>query len=260
MLHKLKSMLATARLCLVDKSYFGLANVAAEYLLRAAALGAMLMIWRSLFLQGVDTEGLSLNQFYVYTILATVLAPLLDVRTPASGWLHDGTILGMYLRPSGVFLQLAAHTVGGWGMPLLLLSLPVTLAALLAGVDLTPASLLFLPSLALTVSAGFAVDFLFACLLIRLRSLEWPVRSLRNALTALLSGQVIPFAALPWSIGRFLALSPLGSLAGAPLSIYTGMAEPWPLLAAQVFWNMILWPLAICCFAASRERMVSYGG
>ena len=260
MLHKLNASFATARLCLLEKSYFGLANVAAEYLLRASALGAMLMIWRSLFLQGADTEGLTLNQFYVYTILATVFAPMLDVRTPASGWLHDGTILGLYLRPSGVFIQLASHTVGGWVMPLLLLSLPVTLIALLAGIDLTPASPFFLPSLALTVSAGFAVDFLFACLLVSLHSLEWPVRSLRNALTALLSGQLIPFAAYPWGIGRYLALSPLGSLAGAPLSIYTGMAEPAPLLAAQLFWNVILWPLAMYCFAASRERMVSYGG
>ena len=260
MLHRFRGLAATARMCLLEKSYFGLANVVAEYLLRAAGLAALLMIWRSLFLQGVDTEGLTLNQFYVYTILATVLAPMLDVRTPASGWLHEGTVLGLYLRPAGIFAQLAAHTVGGWTLPLLLLSLPVTVVALLAGVNLRPASLLFLPSLALTVSAGFAVDFLFTCLLIRLRNLEWPVRALRDSLAALLTGQLIPFAALPWGIGRFLAFSPFGSLAGAPLSIYTGMAAPGPLLAAQLVWNAVLWPLAFYCFAAARERLVSYGG
>ena len=260
MLKKFSGLLATARMCLLEKSYFGLANVVAEYLLRAAGLAALLMIWRSLFLQGVDTEGLTLNQLYVYTILATVLAPLLDVRTPASGWLHEGTILGLYLRPSGIFAQLAAHTVGSWVLPLMLLSLPVTVIALLAGVDIRPASLLFLPSLALTVSAGFAVDYLFTCLLIRLRNLEWPVRYLRDSLSALLTGQVIPFAALPWGLGKILSMTPFGALASAPLSIYAGLAEPGPILLAQVIWNLILWPLAFRCFAASRERMVSYGG
>ena len=260
MLKKFSGLLATARMCLLEKSYFGLANVVAEYLLRAAGLATLLMIWRSLFLQGVDTEGLTLNQLYVYTILATVLAPLLDVRTPASGWLHEGTILGLYLRPSGIFAQLAAHTVGSWVLPLMLLSLPVTVIALLAGVDLRPASLLFLPSLALTVSAGFAVDYLFTCLLIRLRNLEWPVRYLRDSLSALLTGQVIPFAALPWGLGKILSMTPFGALASAPLSIYAGLAEPGPILLAQVIWNLILWPLAFRCFAASRERMVSYGG
>ena len=260
MLKKFSGLLATARMCLLEKSYFGLANVVAEYLLRAAGLATLLMIWRSLFLQGVDTEGLTLNQLYVYTILATVLAPLLDVRTPASGWLHEGTILGLYLRPSGIFAQLAAHTAGSWVLPLMLLSLPVTVIALLAGVDIRPANLLFLPSLALTVSAGFAVDYLFTCLLIRLRNLEWPVRYLRDSLSALLTGQVIPFAALPWGLGKILSMTPFGALASAPLSIYAGLAEPGPILLAQVIWNLILWPLAFRCFAASRERMVSYGG
>ncbi len=251
---------ATARMCLKEKSYFGLANVIAQYLLWAAGLGALLMIWRSLFMQGTDMQGLTLNQVYVYTILSTVLAPMLDVRTPASGWLHDGSVLKLYLRPRSLFAQLAAHTVGGWVLPLVRLSLPVTGIALLCGVDLRPASLWFFPSLMLTVSLGFAVDYLFSCLLIRLNNLEWVVHDMRQSLTALFSGSVIPFAALPWGIGRFLALTPLGSLAGGPLSIYTGLAEPMTILAAQLFWNVVLWPLALWRFASMRERMVSYGG
>ena len=71
---------------------------------------------------------------------------------------------------------------------------------------------------------------------------------------------VIPFAALPWGLGRFLALTPLGSLAGGPLSLYAGLADPATILAAQLFWNALLWPLALWRFAAMRERMVSYGG
>ncbi|MBQ3223914.1 MAG: ABC-2 family transporter protein [Clostridia bacterium] len=251
---------ATMKLCLKEKSYFGFFNQLAQYLLQAGALGAMLMIWRSLFAQGVDAEGMQLEQFYVYTILSVVLAPLLNVHTPASGWLHDGTILGLYMRPAGVFAQLTAHTIGGWTMRLCCLSAPVAVVALLCGVDLRPADPCFFVSLPLAVAQGFAVDYLFACLLIRLHNLEWTVQCLRDALTALLTGSLIPFAALPWGIGNVLALTPFGTLAGAPLAIYAGLSAPGRLIAAQIIWNIVLWPLAIRCFAASRERMVSYGG
>jgi len=256
----MKRYLATSKMCLVEKSYFGLAELAGQYLMRAAAMGALLMIWRSLSLQGADMEGLTLGQLYVYTVLSTVLAPMLDVRTPASDWLHDGTMLSMYQRPSSVFGQLIAHTVGGWATQLALLSAPAFIIAILCGVDMTPRSLWFLPSLVLAVSEGFAMDFLFTCLMIRLRSLAWPVHSLRESLTALFTGALIPFSALPWGIGRFLALTPFGTLAGAPLSLYTGLGDAWSILAAQVLWNLVLWPLAVWGFSKSRERMVSYGG
>ncbi len=251
---------ATAKLCLKEQSYFGFANLLAQYLLQIGGLAALLMIWRSLFLQGVDLEGMHLTQFYTYTVLSTALAPLLNLRTPASGWLHDGTMLGLYQRPAGVFAQLAAHTVGSWGMRLLCLSLPVLLIAAFCGLDMRPASLWFFPSLFLSVLQGFAVDFLFACLLIRMRNLEWTVHCLREALTALFTGSLIPFAVLPWEIGNVLQLSPFGTLAGAPLAIFTGLSEPGILLITQIIWNLILWPLALYCFRASGERMVSYGG
>ena len=251
---------ATMKLCLKEQTYFGFVYLVGQYVMQAAVLGALIMIWRSLFMQGVSTEGMTLNQLYVYTILSTALAPLLNVRTPASGWLHDGTMLGLYQRPAGVFMQLAAHTIGGWAMRLICLSVPVVVVSFFCGVDLRPANPWFLISLPLAVLQGFAVDYLFACLLIRMHNLEWCVHCLREALTALFTGSLIPFAALPWGIGSWLQLSPLGTLAGAPLAIYTGLGDPAALLPAQILWNLILWPLAMYCFAASRERMVSYGG
>lgn len=256
----MRRYLAPAKMCLVEKSYFGLSDLAGQYLIRAATLGALLMIWRSLFSQGADMEGMTLNQLYVYTILSTVLEPMINVRTPASSWLHDGTMLGLYQRPSSIFGQLIAHTMGGWAMPLALISLPVAIIAAVSGVDMRPASMWFLPSLVMSVSAGFAVDFLFACLMIRLRNLEWPVHSLRNSLTALFTGSLIPFAVLPWGLGKYLALTPLGVLAGAPLAIYANLGDVPTLIIAQAAWNLVLWPLAFLCFRKSRERMVSFGG
>lgn len=256
----MRRYLATARMCLKEQSYFGLSEIIGTYLIRAAGLVALLAVWHALFTQGADMEGLTLSQMLAYTLLSAALKPLLNVRTPASGWMHDGTMLGLYQRPASLFGQLAAHTVGGWVTQLLLFSLPVCGIAAALGVDLAPKSGWFFVSLPLAVIQGFAVDFLFTCLLIRLKNLEWTVHYIREALTAMLTGSLIPFAALPWGIGEWLALSPLGTLAGAPLALFTGLSGPERLIPAQLFWALTLWPLAIFGFSRSRERMVSYGG
>lgn len=256
----MKGYLATARMCLVEKSYFGLDFMVGQYVLKIAAMGALIMVWRALYTQGADMGGMTLNQVLVYTILSTFLGPVLNVQTPASSWLHDGTMLSLYQRPSTIFGQLIAHTMGGWLMPLGIMLVPMGLVAFFCGVDMRPVDGWFAVSIALSIAQGFAVDFLFACLMIRMDGLEWPMYTLRNALTALFTGSVIPFAALPWGIGRYLALSPLGTLAGAPLSLYSGLGDPFEIILAQALWTAALWPLAVWCFRLSRERMVSYGG
>ena len=256
----MKSFLATARLCIRSKNDFGLLWTLGEYLLKLVALLAQWMVWCAILPEGAEIDGLSRSSMLVYICVSSALSPLLDVRTPASGWLHDGTMLSLFMRPSSVYAQLMAHSFGSWLIPLAFYGLPVLALSSLLGYPPVPASLWFFPSLLLCIMQGFAVDFLFACLLIRMNNLEWQMFSIRNALTALLTGGLIPFAALPWGLGSWLELSPLGTLAGAPLALLTGIGDPVRLLSAQLFWNLVLWPLAIRAFSASRERMVSYGG
>lgn len=256
----MKAFFATARLCVRNSGEFGLMNTLGEYLLKLIALAAQWMVWRALLPQGASVDGMTRGNMLLYVTVSSALAPLLDVRTPASGWLRDGTMLGLFQRPRDVYGQLAAHTVGGWLVPLGLYGAPLLLAVALWGHLPAPASSWFLPSLVLCVSQGFAVDYLFACLQISIRNADWAMYVLRGALTALLTGGLIPFAALPWGLGRWLELSPLGTLAGAPLALLAGIGAPGRLLAAQLFWNLTLWPLALWAFGACRERMVSYGG
>ena len=256
----MKAFFATARMCVRNQNDFGLLNTLGEYLLRLITLAAQWMIWRAILPDGAEIDGMTRQGMLVYVTVSSALAPLLDVRTPASSWLHDGTMLGLFQRPRSVFAQLAAHTAGGWTIPLLCYGLPLLLTASLLGFPPVPVSPWFWPSLLLCISQGFAVDYLFACLLIRMNNLEWTVHSIRNALTALLTGGLIPFAALPWGLGAMLELSPLGTLAGAPLALMSGLGDPVRLVGAQLFWNATLWPLALWAFRASRERMVSYGG
>lgn len=255
----LQKYLITARLAHLEKTGGGLLYQIPGLLVDLMYLLPLMFLWRVLASQGVDT-GMSLSQMLRYTYLSALLSELLAVQTFASSWSYEGQLISLYIRPLPVFGQIIAQTVGGWGRRLLLFSLPMLLAAPLFGLSMLPASLWFFPSLLLCVSLGFAVDFLFACLTIRLRGMAWLAYVIRMAVVGLLSGTLIPFALLPFGLDQVFSYQPFGSLGGAPLSLFVGTAAPLPILTAQIVWNLLLWPAAILWFARSRERLVSYGG
>jgi ABC-2 type transport system permease protein len=115
-------------------------------------------------------------------------------------------------------------------------------------------------SLLLCISLGFALDFLFACLSIKLRNMSWMIGRIRTAILALFSGAVIPIRLLPFGLAQGMQYQPFASLGGAVLSIMVGSGNTGQILALQIFWNLILWPLALLAFRKSEEGMVSYGG
>lgn len=249
----------TVQMCSQSSTNGGILYLFPGFLLRIIYVIPLLLLWRTLMASGVDA-GMSLPQMFTYTYVGAILPEILVVRTPASSWLYEGLIISLYQRPIGILSHLAAQTVGGWIPQLLFFTLPMVIAAPLFGVNLAIHSMWFIPSLLLCISLGFAVDFLFACLIIRLKNASWLVYVIRTAIVSLLSGSVIPFAVMPWGLGIIFQFLPLGSLAGAPLSIYTGIAAPMPILVMQLVWNIVLWPASIVAFRKSQERMVSYGG
>lgn len=255
----LEKYIKTAQMSSQSLTNGGVVYLFLNYLLKIVYLIPILLLWRTLIHNGVDA-GMSLSQMLAYTYLGAILSEILVVRSPASNWFYDGLFVSLYQRPMSVLSHLISQTVGGWIPQLLLFTLPMIVIAPLFGVPLTIYSLWFIPSLFLCVTLGFAVDILFVCLTIRMKNANWLVYVIRAAITSLLSGSVIPFAILPWGIGVVFQYLPLGSLAGAPLSIYTGLAAPELIIIAQLFWNMALWPIALLTFKKSQERMVSYGG
>ena len=215
----MQAFFATVRMCVRSRGEFGLMNTLGQYLLKLIALAAQWMVWRAVLPPGATVDGMNRQNMLVYITVSSALAPLLDVRTPASSWLHDGTMLGLFQRPSSIYGQLAAHAAGGWLLPLALYGAPLLAIASLLGFPPLPASPWFFPSLARCVAQGFATDYLFACLMIRMNNAEWAMESLRSALTALLTGALIPFAALPGGnrklAGAVAAGYPGGRSAGA---------------------------------------------
>jgi len=240
-------------------------QVLSEYAARFMQFLMLMLIWRSLAAGGADLGGMNINQLLTYTLMASVLRQQLDIITPATSALWEGSIISRYTRPMKVMQSLTAETIGRWWVPVFLLySLPLWILSPLMGIHPLPHSavhgLLALLSLALSASLGFALDFLFASLAMRMKNGCWAVTRVREALFELLSGALIPFSLMPQPIARVLQLLPMGSIAHAPLSLYVGQGDPVALLTMQAGWNVVLWPLAIYVFKKSEERMISYGG
>ncbi|ODU57879.1 MAG: hypothetical protein ABT01_01370 [Clostridium sp. SCN 57-10] len=251
--------LKTARMAALEKTNGGLVYLLPDVAIKLFTLIPLIFLWRAVLLSGVQVD-MSLEQMLSYTFVGGLLADLLVVKTPASGWLSEGVLLKLYGRPISVLGQLTALTAGGWMPMLLLFSLPTTLLAPLLGVRLLPASPYFFISLLLCISLGFAVDVLFACLSIKLRNMSWLVSRIRMAIVSLLSGTVIPIRLLPFGLAEAMQYQPFASLGGAPLSVFVGMGDARQILLLQLMWNAVLWPVALFVFRKSQEGMVSYGG
>ncbi len=259
----MKKYLMTSQLSATRGFDGGLFYVLSGYLLKLATMIILLLLWRSIANQGADLGALSLPQLLAYTLLASILGEQLNVVTPATTAFWEGSIISRYTRPMPVLRQMMAETIGGWLPGLMLYSLPMLLLSPALGVYLGGLLVhgpFVLVSLLLSISLGFAMDFLFASLVIYIKNASYTAYYIRQAMITLFSGALIPFALMPWGIGRVLALLPFGSVASAPLLIAIGSDGIWRLLALQLFWNAVLWPIALWAFKSSEERMVSYGG
>ncbi len=242
----------------------GILYVLGGYAVKFLQLIIFLTIWKSLLSSGADTYGMTLPQVLTYYLLSSIFREQLNLVSSGVTLLWEGSIVSNYIRPLPILSQLAAETAGKWIPPLLLFSVPVFFTGLAMGINVFPVSvscgILFVLSLALSISLGFAIDFIFVSLAVYIKNASYTTYIIRNAITQFFSGAVIPFALMPWNIGEVLKLTPFGSTASAPLSIYVGTGNPMELLFLQLLWNILLWPITILLFKRSQERMISYGG
>lgn len=261
----MKKYVITAQLSATRALDGGLLYMLGGHVLKLARLIILLLLWKSLADGGADLRGMTIDQLLTYTLISSVLTEQLNVITPATTAFWEGSIVSRYMRPAPVLSQMVSETVGGWIPGMLLYSLPmlVVVAPFIGAnpfVAYAPNALPFMVSLLFSISLGFAMDFLFASLVIYIKNASYTAYSIRQAITKFFSGALIPFALLPWGIGGLLELLPFGSVASAPLLIFVGSDRVWGLLGLQLFWNLVMWPVALWSFRRSEERMVSYGG
>ena len=235
-----------------------------DYLLRFMRVALLLAIWRTLFRGRAEVGGLPLAAVLTYTLIAEVFAEPLSGYTSLTDAFWDGTIATRFLRPMNLFGQFAAEVSGRWVFNFAVFSLPLLVGAPLFGFNPLPASpqsgLLFVVSLALSISVGMALDYISGGIAVGLEMSPGVLERTRRAVGGLLSGAIIPLTLMPWDLGKALIWTPFAALASAPLQIYIGRGDPIRLIALQAFWAVVLWPIASRLWSAMRERMVSYGG
>lgn len=255
----IKKYLKTAKTALRGQTNGGIVYMFPQIILKVVYLVPLMYLWRIVAGNGADVE-MSLTQLLSYTYTNALLTDLLIVRTYMSDWDFDSKCTALFSRPMPVFGQVISRTAGEWVPTLLMFSLPMAIAAPLFGIQIFPHSLWFFPSLFLCVSLGFAFEFLFFCVTLRLRNVSWLTQVIRSTVVSFFSGTVIPFKILPFGLDQWISFQPFGSLGGAPLSLFIGTAEPVKIIAVQIFWNIIIWITAAAWFKKSKERMVSFGG
>ena len=87
----------------------------------------------------------------------------------------------------------------------------------------------------------------------------YALTQIRDAVSVLLSGAIIPLALMPYGIGDVLVYLPFASLASAPLRIYTGTGDPFFLIAFKLSGPSFSARRTFALECQSR-RLVSHGG
>lgn len=235
-----------------------------DYLVRVMRVVLLVSIWRTVMPAVGEVGGMTLGSVLTYTLVAAAFGPLLDVRTTLSWTIWNGSVVSRWLQPIGMPGLYASEQIGEWAFGLAVFALPLYLLAPLLGVDPLPASAvhgaLFVLSLALGVTVGLALDFLFGALMLFMNETLWGIEQLRNATLILLSGALLPLQLYPWGIGDVFAWLPFAAMGSAPLRVYTGTGDPAALIASQGAWAIVLWVAATWAWRSGRERMASMGG
>lgn len=255
----------TIKACAQQKMQTGLLKGMAEHFVRLIQFVVFVLLWKGFSANNADMGGFTLAELLAYTLLSFVLRRQLDIISPATSMMWEGSIVGRYTRPVPVFSSFVAETIGKQWVPYFCyFSLPVLLVSMPLGISILPANgiffLCFLLSLCFSVLLGFAIDLIFAAFAIRLKNGMFMATQIREAVYALFSGALIPFSMFPTWAQKLLTILPFGSVASAPLTIYVGKGSPCPLLLLQLFWVIVLAFFARWAYKKSEEEMVSYGG
>lgn len=188
--------IATARMAVHEKLGGGALYLLPDIIMKVVYLPPVLFIWKILAEGGYEVE-MTVSQLMRYTYVNALLADMMIVETCLSAWNYDTKSMELFTRPMPVFGQVIARTLGEWVPMLLFFSLPMTLAAPLFKLRLLPETLWVIPSLVLSISLGFAFEFLFYCVTVRLRGVTWLTYVIRSAMVSFFSGTVIPFKIPP---------------------------------------------------------------
>jgi len=235
-----------------------------DYAIRGLRVAILISIWIMVVGARPDASPLALPALLAYTVVAEAFSQAIHLETGLANAFWQGTLVNYFLRPVGVVRQFAAEGSGRVVLDFALFSLPLFGVSAAFGLAVLPvsitAALWFALSLVLSVAVGLAIEFIAGAIALLSDQPIWLIENVRRALSRVLSGAVLPLAILPFGLGDVLEWLPFAATAWAPPAIYTGFESAPRLVAPQLAWALVLWPLALGLWQRNREKVVAYGG
>jgi ABC-2 type transport system permease protein len=237
------------------------------YAMGAAAscfqLVATIALWSALLSGGATMGGFDLTQMKAYMLVSFAtnwLGNAVGEWTLANR-IRNGDVAIDLVRPIETQKLMLAQVCGGFPIEVLMIVVVGGGFALLAGPIPGPAApLLFAVSMLLVVPIRFGIAFLTTQLVFWTQNFHG-VTWARNALSAVLSGSLVPLTLMPSWLQATAAVLPFASLTSAPALIYLGKTDAAVfLVAAQAFWVVALWFIGRFAFRAASRQVTVHGG
>ncbi|WP_238010103.1 ABC-2 family transporter protein [Dactylosporangium sp. AC04546] len=233
----------------------------------AFQLIALLAVWRVLLDGGASIGGFDWEHMRGYLLVAFAASALVGsfVDFRMSFRIRSGLIALDLVKPVDYQRARFWETVGGVWIEIAIIVLVGGVAAVFGGLPVTPDGpelALFLCSMVLLVPLKFTVSYLstLACFWTEnFVGVLWA----RQAVTALLSGALVPLAYFPDWLATAATWSPFAGLTSTPALIFIGQvsgSEAVLLVAVQLGWVVVLWYAARALFRGALRQLTVHGG
>jgi len=228
-------------------------------------LVALAALWSALLSRGVSLAGFSLAQMkgYLFIGFATGVLATAHRESRFASRITDGTVALDLVKPLQYRGMRFAETLGGFAPELVMIGLVLGGYLLLAGPVAAPAQLgLLVLSVLLVLPIKFLIIYTstLACFWTSsYHGIAWA----RSAVTAILSGALVPLALLPGPLRAVAHWTPFSSITSTPGLIYAGQARgahALVLIATQLAWAVLLWVFAGWVWRRAVRRLAVVGG
>lgn len=227
-----------------------------------------LFLWRVLFQTQSTIQGYDWNQMILYALIVAMLNATLSFGTEMnlSEKILDGSIASDLTKPVDIqhmsFFQALGESAVEGGISLAVISVMAILLTDLSEFLCPSRILMFVLSLILAFLLKFCLAYLGG-LLCFFTSNGFGVVYLRQVITDIFSGAMLPLSFYPLWFQKVSGVLPFQASVYLPTQIFLGRVEGKELattLLIQVFWVAALWVGGRFCFRLAIRKITIQGG
>ena len=226
----------------------------------------LMAVWKVL-LSGGAMNGLDWSHMRAYLLITFVSGALVGtfVDFSMADRIKSGMVALDLVKPVNYQRARFFETLGGLRIEFAVVAVLVAATVLFGGLPALPAH----PQMTLfTVSILVMVPLKFSIIYLSTLACFWTenfvgVLWIRQAMTSLLSGALVPLAYFPGWLATAAQWSPFAGLTSTPALLFAGQVSGWRavlMVVAQITWLVVLWCGASPLFRRALRRVTIQGG